>query len=95
MNSLSEFLDGTKIEMNELIFGKTLGEGGFGVVKKGKWKSRNVDVAIKQVLTGLEEEVSLFKCMCHLPLKNKERPNMHDKIMFELITKITQRTSLC
>ena len=67
MNSLSAFLDGTKIEMNELIFGKTLGEGGFGVVRKGKWKSRNVDVAIKQVLKGFEEEVSpsLFRCICH------------------------------
>lgn len=68
-------MDGTKIEMNELqISEKTLGEGGFGVVKKGKWKSRNVDVAIKQVLTRLTDEVSpsLFKCfhpgVCHLPL---------------------------
>ena len=78
LNSSSEFLDVTKIEMNELqISEKTLGKGGFGVVKKGKWKSRNVDVAIKQVLTGLTEEVSpsLFKrihpAVCHLPL-NKD-----------------------
>ena len=60
MTYFSEFLDGMKIDINELVSGEQLDKGGFGVVKKGTWKARNVEVAIKQVLTGdmLREEVS-------------------------------------
>ena len=49
-----------KIEDRELVRGKVLGAGGFGEVRKGSWKSRQVEVAIKQVLmkTKFEDEVS-------------------------------------
>lgn len=49
-----------KIEDRELQKGKELGAGGFGKVWKGSWKSRQVEVAIKQVLdkTKFQEEVS-------------------------------------
>ena len=48
-----------KIAINDLQFGRRLGEGGFGVVKQGKWMSRQADVAIKTVLTkvNFEKEV--------------------------------------
>ena len=40
-----------KIENRELEVGSILGEGGFGVVKKGTWKTRQAEVAIKTFLT--------------------------------------------
>ena len=38
-----------KINFSDLEFGDQLGEGAFGVVYSGRWKSRDMDVAIKRV----------------------------------------------
>ena len=38
-----------EINFSDLEFGEQLGEGAFGVVHRGHWKSRDVAVAIKRV----------------------------------------------
>ena len=38
-----------EISFSDLEFGEQLGEGAFGVVYRGHWKSRDMDVAIKRV----------------------------------------------
>ena len=38
-----------EINFSDLEFGDQLGEGAFGVVYRGRWKSRHMDVAIKRV----------------------------------------------
>ena len=49
-----------KIDNSDLEIGRTLGAGGFGVVKRGVWKSRKAEVAIKTVLmkSKFQDEVS-------------------------------------
>lgn len=53
-----------KIDNSDLEIGRTLGEGGFGEVRKGMWKSRKAEVAVKTVLTKskFEDEVSYTPC---------------------------------
>ena len=47
------------IDFSHLEFEESLGEGGFGTVYKGKWKIKNLDVAIKKISgTIRDEEVS-------------------------------------
>ena len=38
-----------EISFSDLEIGEQLGEGGSGVVYRGHWKSRDLDVAIKRV----------------------------------------------
>ena len=48
------------IEYSDLAFGESLGAGGSGNVYKGRWKSRNMTVAIKVSSKGIPtEEVSV------------------------------------
>ena len=39
----------TKISFSDIEIGEQLGEGASGVVYRGHWKSREMDVAIKRV----------------------------------------------
>ena len=49
----------TDIEFSDLNITEMVGSGGFGTVYKGRWISKNKIVAIKKVMTLLEErEVS-------------------------------------
>jgi len=49
----------TDIEFSDLNIMEMVGSGGFGAVYKGRWISKNKIVAIKNVMTVLEErEVS-------------------------------------
>ena len=48
-----------QILFTDLEFGDELGEGAFGSVYKGHWKSQNMDVAIKRIPGKINrEEVS-------------------------------------
>ena len=48
------------ISLSDLEFGEILGGGGQGVVHKGRWISKGVDVAIKKITGRVNErEVSL------------------------------------
>lgn len=47
-------------EFADLEFGIRVGEGGYGQVWKGRWKPKNVTVAIKKVADIPEREVSLW-----------------------------------
>ena len=38
-----------QINYSDLEFGDAVGEGGFSIVYKGHWQSRNMDVAIKRM----------------------------------------------
>ena len=38
-----------EIDITDLEFGDVLGEGGFGTVFQGKWRSKGIDVALKSV----------------------------------------------
>jgi len=51
-----------KIDNKELKVGRNLGEGGFGVVKKATWKTRQAEVAVKTFLTKSKftDEVSII-----------------------------------
>jgi len=49
-----------EIDYSDLQFLDPLGEGGFGMVYKGMWKSRNIFVAIKKQNIINEREV----CCC-------------------------------
>ena len=60
----------TEIDYDDLEFGKTLGAGGFGAVYKGKWKSKDMVIAIKQVKGSLDpREV-------HIPNSLPAHPNI-------------------
>ena len=51
----------TSIQYDDLEIGKQLGKGGNATVFKGHWKSQNMDVAIKNVITDpkdIHNEVS-------------------------------------
>ena len=51
----------TEIGYSDLAFGVQLGHGASGVVYRGHWKSRDMDVAIKRVLGKINEtEVEHF-----------------------------------
>ena len=53
------------ISLSDLEFGEILGEGGQGVVHKGRWISKDVDVAIKKITGRVNErEVSLTAVLC-------------------------------
>lgn len=41
------------IEYSDLAFGEQLGEGGFATVYMGRWKSRDMTVAIKSSSQGI------------------------------------------
>lgn len=41
------------IEYSDLAFGEQLGEGGFATVYMGRWKSRDMTVAIKISSQGI------------------------------------------
>ena len=41
------------IEYSDLVFGEQLGEGGFATVYMGRWKSRDMPVAIKSSSQGI------------------------------------------
>ena len=42
------------VPLSDLEFGDLLGQGGFGAVFRGKWKSKNMTVALKKTLTAPE-----------------------------------------
>ena len=57
------------ISLSDLEFGEILGEGGQGVVHKGRWISKEMDVAIKKITGRVNErEVSITAVLCN---KNK------------------------
>ena len=68
-----------KIDNDDLEIGRTLGEGGFGEVRKGVWKPRKVDVAVKTVLTKskFEDEVSLDQS---LPTFDQSLPTFDESL---------------
>ena len=43
-----------KVPLFDLAFGDLLGQGGFGAVFCGKWKSKNITVVLKKTLTAPE-----------------------------------------
>ena len=45
-----------EISFTDLVFGDQVGEGAFGVVYKGHWKSRDINVAIKRVPGRINKE---------------------------------------
>ena len=51
-----------EISFSDLEFGEQLGEGAFGVVYRGHWKSRDMDVAIKRV-PGKINETEVENCI--------------------------------
>ena len=63
--------EGSVLEINfsDLEFGEQLGEGASGVIYRGHWKSRDMDVAIKRVSGKLNETevedciVTAYKCL--------------------------------
>ena len=60
----------TEIDFNDLELYGCLGEGGFGAVYKGKWKSKGMVVAVKRVTGNLEpREV-------HIPNSLPAHPNI-------------------
>lgn len=55
------------IDYRDLEFMNQLGEGGFGTVYRGRWKSRDKVVAIKRLNIIDEREVNTFArkiCLC-------------------------------
>ena len=61
-----------EISFSDLEFGDELGEGAFGVVYRGHWKSRDLDVAIKRVpgkinKTEVEHYTVLQLSCVHIP----------------------------
>ena len=73
-----------KIDNDDLEIGRTLGEGGFGEVRKGVWKPRKVDVAVKTVLTKskFEDEVSLDQS---LPTFDQSLPTFDQSLPVTLV----------
>ena len=59
-----------EIALADLKFGKLLGRGGFGIVFRGKWVSKGLDVALKKV--GVPPEACDAKVMAELG----EHPNI-------------------
>ena len=45
-----------EISFSDLEFGDQVGEGAFGIVYKGHWKSRDMGVAIKRVPGRINNE---------------------------------------
>lgn len=48
------------IDFDDLEFFERCGGGSFGSVYRARWKSQEKEVAVKKLLTALENEVSKF-----------------------------------
>ena len=61
-----------EIEISDLEFGDQIREGGTGIVYKGHWKSRGLDVAIKTTGALEKTEVSVMQLLNSMSLRYQD-----------------------
>ena len=59
-----------EISFSDLDFGEQLGEGASGVVYRGHWKSRDMNVAIKRV-PGNINKTEVYKAKTSMPVNSR------------------------
>lgn len=67
---MHELIINYEIELSDLRFGAVVGQGGFGTVYQGRWKSKGIDVALKRVNLPPEE------CDAKVMAELGEHPNI-------------------
>ncbi len=55
-----------EIDISDLDFGNPIGEGASSQVSRGKWKSKGLEVAIKNVLEANQQEVMTISKLSHV-----------------------------